>query len=94
MPRTGRAVLTGYPHHVIQWGHNRNVVFVEADDFRYYIDTLGEWSTKFGVSVHAYCLMTNHMHLLLEPEKRESDVLIRGDRGLIKITCKFHMLVW
>jgi putative transposase len=53
---------------VVQRGHNRNVVFVEDDDYRHYIDTLAEWATAFGVRVHAYCLMTNHVHLLLEPE--------------------------
>jgi putative transposase len=68
MPRKGRAVLPGYPHHVVQRGHDRNVVFVEDDDYRYYIDTLSEWSMAFGIRVHAYCLMTNHVHLLLEPE--------------------------
>lgn len=68
MPRTGRAVMPGYPHHVVQRGHNRNAVFVEDHDYHYYIDTLAEWSTAFAIRVHAYCLMTNHVHLLLEPE--------------------------
>ena len=40
MPRVGRVVLANYPHHVVQRGHNKQVVFAEEDDFRYYLDTL------------------------------------------------------
>ena len=67
MPRTRRVVLPGYPHHVVQRGHNRQVVFAGEADYRRYLDHLQELSTKFEVRVHAYCLMTNHVHLLLTP---------------------------
>ena len=42
MPRFGRVVLPGYPHHIIQRGHNRQVVFAEEADCRRYLDTLME----------------------------------------------------
>jgi REP element-mobilizing transposase RayT len=67
MPRMGRIVLPEYPHHVVQRGHDRNVVFTEASDFRYYLDTLVEFKDVYGVQVYAYCLMANHVHLLLAP---------------------------
>ena len=67
MPRTGRAVLPGYPHHIVQRGHNRQAVFAEPDDYRRYLDSLCEFKREYGVEVHAYCLMTNHVHLLLTP---------------------------
>ena len=67
MPRTGRIVLPGYPHHVVQRGHNRQVVFAGEADYRRYLGHLQELSTTFEVRVHAYCLMTNHVHLLLTP---------------------------
>jgi len=67
MPRFGRVVLPGYPHHIIQRGHNRQVVFAEEADCRRYLDTLAEFKEVHGIKVYAWCLMTNHVHLLLEP---------------------------
>jgi putative transposase len=67
MPRMGRPVLPNYPHHIVQRGHNRQVVFAEEGDFRRYLEDLRELKDAFGVQVYAYCLMTNHVHLLLAP---------------------------
>lgn len=67
MPRTARILLPHTPHHVVQRGHNRASVFAEAGDYRYYLDTLIEWKKLLRVKVYAYCLMTNHVHLILEP---------------------------
>ena len=69
MPRMGRVILPRYPHHIVQRGHNRQVVFVEADDYRRYLSTLQEFKTEYGVQVYAFCLMTNHVHLLLTPDE-------------------------
>ena len=68
MPRSGRLVLPGYPHHIVQRGHNRQVIFAEDRDYNYYLNTLKAFKDECGVKVYAYCLMTNHVHLLLEPE--------------------------
>lgn len=65
MPRMGRVVLPNYPHHVVQRGHNRQVVFAAAEDYQRYLTDLRELKDAFGVKVYAYCLMTNHVHLLL-----------------------------
>lgn len=67
MPRMGRVVLPNYPHHVVQRGHNRQVVFAAAEDYQRYLRDLRELKDAFGVKVYAYCLMTNHVHLLLAP---------------------------
>jgi putative transposase len=67
MPRTARVVLPEHPHHVIQRGHNRASVFVEPADFMFYLDTLAEWKNALGCKVYAYCLMTNHVHLVIDP---------------------------
>ena len=67
MPRMGRIVLLNYPHHVVQRGHNRQVIFAHDDDCRRYLADLRELKEAFGVKVYAYCLMTNHVHLLLAP---------------------------
>ncbi len=67
MPRIGRVVVPNHAHHVVQRGHNRQVVFAEDGDYRYYLDTLKRWKKEYGVKVYGYCLMTNHVHLVLEP---------------------------
>jgi putative transposase len=74
MPRTSRIVIHGYPHHIIQRGHNRQVVFAADDDYLYYLDNLREWKEKLGCLVHAYCLMTNHVHLVIDPGPEEGNL--------------------
>ncbi|MGY2180584.1 transposase [Pseudomonas agarici] len=69
MPRMGRVVLPNYPHHIVQRGHNRQVVFAKACDFQRYLYDLRELKDVFGVKVYAYCLMTNHVHLLVAPDE-------------------------
>ena len=67
MPRVGRVVLQNYPHHVVQRGHNKQVVFSEEDDYRYFLCTLEEYKDLYDVKVFGFCLMTNHVHLILQP---------------------------
>lgn len=67
MPRTARIALPNYPHHVIQRGHNRQTVFADPDDYRYYLANLATWKTAFGCKIYAYCLMSNHIHLIIDP---------------------------
>ncbi|MEE4378499.1 MAG: transposase, partial [Candidatus Competibacteraceae bacterium] len=69
MPRRGRVVLPNYPHHIVQRGHNKQVVFAEEADFRYYLRTLEEFKEVYGVKVYGFCVMTNHVHLILQPEE-------------------------
>ena len=70
MPRKARLVIPHFPHHVIQRGHNRQVVFARDDDYLFYLDTLQEWKTRLGCKIYAYCLMTNHVHLVIDPHKK------------------------
>ncbi|SDT88720.1 Transposase IS200 like [Halopseudomonas salegens] len=68
MPRMGRVVLPNYPHHVVQRGHNRQVVFACEDDFQRYLSDMRELKEAFQIKLYAWCLMTNHVHLLVCPE--------------------------
>jgi len=68
MPRGGRVLLPHCPHHIVHRGHNRRVVFAQDTDFQRYLADLRELKDAFGVKVYAYCLMTNHVHLLLVPD--------------------------
>jgi putative transposase len=76
MPRSGRLVITGYPHHVIQRGHNRQEVFTTNEDYRYYLDNLREWKERLGCRLYAYCLMPNHVHLVVDPGEREENLAL------------------
>lgn len=67
MPRTARITIPNYPHHVIQRGHNRQPVFAHDEDYHYYLDNLAKWKTVYGCKLYAYCLMTNHVHLVIDP---------------------------
>ncbi|PMZ96080.1 MULTISPECIES: transposase [unclassified Pseudomonas] len=68
MPRGGRVLLPHCPHHIVHRGHNRQVVFAQDTDFQRYLADLRELKDAFGVKVYAYCLMTNHVHILLVPD--------------------------
>lgn len=67
MARLPRLTLPDYPHHVIQRGNNRQVIFASPADYQYLLDLLVENANKFEVRVHAYVLMRNHFHLLATP---------------------------
>ena len=67
MPRVARIVLPGLPHHVTQRGNRREAIFFEEGDQEIYCDLLAEQTSKAGVEVWAYCLMPNHVHLILTP---------------------------
>ena len=67
MPRQPRIVLPNCPHHIIQRGHNRSTVFFGDDDYLNYLENLQEWKTKLNCKVYSYCLMTNHVHLVIDP---------------------------
>jgi len=52
---------------VVQRGHNKQVVFAAEADFKYYLATLAQFKEEYDVKVYAFCLMTNHIHLVLQP---------------------------
>jgi len=68
MPRRPRLNLAGLPLHIIQRGNNRHACFYAEEDYRFYLHWLALGASKHGCVVHAYVLMTNHVHLLLTPE--------------------------
>jgi len=59
-----RVVVPNYPHHVVQRGHNRQVVFAGPADFEYYLETLAEFKAAHAVQAYGFCLMTRHVHLV------------------------------
>lgn len=73
MARLPRFVLPGQPQHVIQRGNNREDIFCAEADYRFYLEKLAAAVARHDCEVHAYVLMTNHVHLLMTP---------RAERGI------------
>lgn len=72
MPRRPRIHLDGVPLHIVQRGHNRQPCFYAVADYLAYLEWLGEASRRADCQVHAYALMTNHVHLLVTPGDAQS----------------------
>ncbi len=72
MPRIARAVAIDFPHHIIQRGNNRQKVFFAIDTRKKYLELVKEYALQWDASVLAYCLMTNHIHLLIKPHQEDS----------------------
>lgn len=68
MPRGKRLIVPNCPHHIVQRGHDRKAVCICEDDFKNYLTTLEETKKELDVAVYAYCLMTNHVHLIVDPK--------------------------
>ena len=71
MARLPRLTLAHHPHHVIQRGNNRQLVFVDRADREMLLALAGDHAREFGVAVHAYVLMDNHFHFLATPATQE-----------------------
>ena len=82
MPRLARSVFPGIPHHITQRGNRREDIFFSEKDYSIYLEWLNEYCQKHQVKVLAYCLMTNHLHLILKPSSEE---------GLQKVLKPLHM---
>lgn len=71
MPRKPRTYMAGMPCHIIQRGNNRDTCFYAEQDNFFYLDCLRDACCRYHVAVHAYVLMTNHVHLLMTPDNPE-----------------------
>ncbi len=71
MARLPRLFLPGQPIHAIQRGNNREPIFAAEKVYRFYLECLARAATEQGLAIHAYVLMTNHVHLLATPESED-----------------------
>lgn len=76
MPRLARIAIPGVPHHVTQRGNNRQDVFFADEDRSFYLEWVAKYAREAGLDILGYCLMTNHVHLVVVP--REEDSLAEG----------------
>jgi putative transposase len=79
MPRIARIIAPGIPHHVTQRGNRRMDTFFRDEDYQAYLALMAEWCRKCDVTVWAYCLMPNHVHLVAVPESENGLRLAIGE---------------
>lgn len=86
MTRHPRFALPGYTQHVIQRGNNRDIIFVDQEDYELFRDRLAQARERFGCAIHAYVFMTNHVHLLMTPQTATgiSQVMQALGRGYVQ----------
>ena len=92
MARLPRLTVTGYPHHVILRGNDRQDIFRNTADYQRMLDLFEQHSREQGVEIHAYVLMTNHLHLLLTPlqDQSLSKMMQAVGRSYVQIFNKVH----
>ncbi len=81
MPRRARIMLPGVPVHVIQRGNNRGACFFADEDYTLYLDALKDLAEKFSCAIHAYVLMTNHVHVLVTAQEPDGVSLVMKNLG-------------
>jgi putative transposase len=81
MPRRARLRIAGVPLHLVQRGNNRAPCFFKEADYALYLGHLSELAVKFACAVHAYVLMTNHVHLLMTPACEDGPSLLMKHLG-------------
>jgi putative transposase len=81
MPRQARLLLPDVAAHIVQRGNNRVRCFVRDGDYMLYLYWLRELAREHGCAVHAYCLMTNHVHILLTPASADACSLLMKELG-------------
>jgi len=86
MPRKPRFYLSGVPAHAIQRGHNREPIFFKEADYREYLKILKKVADHYECQIHAYVLMTNHVHLLVTPAKKNGISLMFQSIGRLYVT--------
>jgi len=78
MPRIARIIVEGLPHHITQRGNRKQKVFFSERDYQAYLTLLGAHSKLFNIDVESYCLMPNHIHMVLVPHKKKDLALAVG----------------
>ena len=93
MPGRTRMYMPGMPYHIVQRGNNRKACFIEPENYLYYLELWQVLSRHYGVAVHAYVLMTNHIHFMATPETEtalSNTMKVVGSRYAQYINKKYH----
>ena len=83
MPRQARKKSKTNIYHIILRGINRQIIFEDSEDYTRFIETLDRYKAVSGHNVFAYCLMSNHIHMLIKAEKEEPNLIMK------RIACSY-----
>jgi len=72
MPREARIIIPNFPYHILNRGNNKEIIFFEDGDFRFFLRQVKKYKEKFGVKIYHHCEMPNHFHFLGEPPTLQS----------------------
>ena len=89
MPRKPRFFIAGIANHVIQRGNNKEAIFFEEEDYLKYKNILNNACIKNGVTIHAFVLMTNHVHILATSQSSNGISLMMQETGQTNIDRHF-----
>jgi putative transposase len=90
MPRLARVVAAGCPHHITQRGNRRQETFLREEDYPAYLSLMAEWCQRCDVRIWAYCLMPNHVHLIVVPATPEGMCRAVGEAHR-RYTCRVNL---
>ena len=90
MARRPRILIAHQPHHVVQRGHGQRSVFEDSYSYRAYLHDLHAYRMSLGVALHAWCLMPNHVHLLLTPQDDPRTVSVLMQRVAQRATRRWN----
>jgi putative transposase len=82
MPRLARVVIEDIPYHITQRGNRREKVFFATQDYQQYLDWLKGYARESSLEIYTYCLMPNHIHMIVVPHKQDA---------LVKVFKPLHM---
>ncbi len=84
MPRKPRIEIPGF-YHIINRGVEQRVIFKDKEDYDFFIEQLSNLSKNFNITIHNYCLMNNHYHLLIETRDENLSKFMRQLNGIYAI---------
>ena len=86
MTRRRRVTPAGIPQHIIQRGNNRHICFASDEDMSAYVAWLRDYANLFEVDIHAWVLMTNHVHLLCTPNNENGIIKMMQSLGRMYVS--------
>lgn len=67
MSRQARIIIPNFPHHILNRGNNKEIIFFDDEDFKFFLRQVKKYKEKYGIKIYHYCVMPNHHHFLVEP---------------------------
>lgn len=87
MPRLARIIIPNFPYHILNRGNNKEIIFLENEDFEFFLRQIKKYKEKFGIKIYHYCIMPNHHHFLLKSSSVED--MVKFMHGLMLVYAQY-----